>query len=135
MRVSLRSALSAGAIAALFAFSAAADSIRIGPISEITGPNAEARIFATAYRAKFNLEPDVYSSRGDDALNVIAAAMNAAKSSKPDDFRKAILGLKNGKGVEGNYTFDENGDGLRGYNIVKNEGGKIKFVEHINVDK
>jgi len=81
------------------------------------------------------LEPDVYSSWAYDALNVIATAMNTAKSTKPDDIRKAILGLKNWKGVEGNYTFDENGDGLRGYNIVKNEGGKVKFVEHINVDK
>ena len=42
MRVSLLGALSAGVIASLFAFSAAADSIRIGLISEITGPNAEA---------------------------------------------------------------------------------------------
>ena len=97
--------------------------------------NAEANIFATAYRAKYNLEPDVYSSWAYDALNVIATAMNTAKSVKPDDIRKAILGLKNWKGVEGNYTFDENGDGLRGYNIVKNEGGKVKFVEHINVAK
>ena len=42
MRVSLWSALSAGAIAAFFGVSAAADTIRIGLISEITGPNAEA---------------------------------------------------------------------------------------------
>jgi branched-chain amino acid transport system substrate-binding protein len=97
--------------------------------------NAEAKIFATAYRAKYNLEPDVYSSWAYDALNVIATAMNTAKSTKPDDIRKAILGLQNWKGVEGSYTFDENGDGLRGYNIVKNEGGKVKFVEHINFAK
>lgn len=97
--------------------------------------NAEAKSFAAAYRAKYKLEPDVYSSWAYDALNVVATAANAAKSTKPDDIRKAVLGLKNWKGVEGSYTFDENGDGLRGYNIVKNEGGKIKFVEHINVDK
>src|SRR5258706_8852945 len=42
MRVSFCSALSAGFVAALFAMSAAADTIRIGLISEITGPNAEA---------------------------------------------------------------------------------------------
>ena len=36
------------------------------------------------------------------------------------------------KGVEGVYTFDKNGDGLHGYNIVKNEGGKIVFVKHID---
>ena len=68
-------------------------------------------------------------------MYVIAAAINTAKSTKADDIRKAILGLKNWKGVEGIYNFDENGDGLRGYNIVKNVDGKIKFVEHIAVQK
>jgi len=42
MRVSIWSALSAGAFASVLAFSAAADPIRIGLVSEITGPNAEA---------------------------------------------------------------------------------------------
>ena len=97
--------------------------------------NPEAKIFAAAYRAKYHLEPDVYSSWAYDAMYVIAAGINTAKSTKPDDIRKAILGLKNWKGVEGIYNFDENGDGLRGYNIVKNVDGKIKFVEHIAVPK
>jgi len=97
--------------------------------------NPEATIFASAYRAKYRLDPDVYSSWAYDAMYVIATAINTAKSTKPDDIRKAILGLKNWKGVEGIYNFDENGDGLRGYNIVKNVDGKVKFVEHIAVPK
>ncbi len=97
--------------------------------------NAEAKSYAVAYRAKYNVEPDVYSSWAFDAMNVIAQAINSAKSDKADDIRKAVLGLKNWKGVEGNYNFDANGDGLRGYNIVKNEGGKVKFVDHISFDK
>ena len=97
--------------------------------------NGEAKAFAVMYRGKYNLEPDVYSSWAFDALNVIAASINTAKSTKPEDIRKAIMGLKNWKGVEGAYNFDENGDGLRGYNVVKNEGGRIKFVEHIDFDK
>jgi branched-chain amino acid transport system substrate-binding protein len=97
--------------------------------------NGEAKAFAVIYRGKYNLEPDVYSSWAFDALNVIAASINTAKSTKPEDIRKAIMGLKNWKGVEGAYNFDENGDGLRGYNVVKNEGGRIKFVEHIDFDK
>src|ERR1700709_2481406 len=43
MRLSLWSAVSSGAIASVFALSAvAADTIHIGLVSEITGPNAEA---------------------------------------------------------------------------------------------
>ena len=35
------------------------------------------------------------------------------------------------KGVEGTYLFDANGDGLHGYNIVKNDGGKIVWQKTI----
>jgi branched-chain amino acid transport system substrate-binding protein len=68
-------------------------------------------------------------------MNVIATAINAAKSDKAEDVRKAIVAIKGWKGVEGTYNFDDNGDGLRGYNIVKNEAGKVKFVEHIDFAK
>jgi len=32
----------------------------------------------------------------------------------------------------GAYNFDENGDGLRGYNVVKNGKGKIVFIKPID---
>lgn len=97
--------------------------------------NAIAKSFAEKYRAAYKLEPDVYSSWAYDAVHVIATAIDNAKNTKADDIRKAILAIKNGQGVEGTYNFDEAGDGLRGYNIVENENGKVKFVKHINFDK
>lgn len=97
--------------------------------------NPAARAYASAYRARYKLEPDVYSSWAFDAMKVIATALNAARSDKAEDIRKAIVAIKGWKGVEGTYNFDDKGDGLRGYNIVKNVGGKVKFVEHIDFDK
>ena len=47
------------------------------------------------------------------------------------DLQKAFHAVKGYKGVEGTYTFDKNGDGLHGYNIVKNDKGKIVFVKTI----
>jgi branched-chain amino acid transport system substrate-binding protein len=41
------------------------------------------------------------------------------------------LSIKGYKGAEGEYNFDEFGDGLRGYNIVRNEKGVIVFDKHI----
>jgi hypothetical protein len=35
------------------------------------------------------------------------------------------------KGAEGEYNFDEFGDGLHGFNIVRNEKGTIVFDKHI----
>jgi len=94
--------------------------------------NAESKAYAKKYRDAYKLEPDVYSSWAYDALRVLALAINSAKSTEPEAIRKAIVGIRGWRGVEGSYNFDENGDGLRGYNVVKIEGGKIGFIKHID---
>ena len=53
-------------------------------------------------------------------------------ASIPQAIRSAILAVRGYKGAEGTYNFDANGDGLHGYNIVKNEDGKIVFSKHID---
>ena len=68
-------------------------------------------------------------------MSVIAQAIGNARSTTPEDIRKAILSLRDWRGVEGMYNFDENGDGLRGYNVVKNDKGKVAFVKHVSFDK
>ena len=57
--------------------------------------NEEATAFSKMYRAKYKLEPDVYSSWAFDAMNLIAIALNSAKDTKPESIRGAIVGLKN----------------------------------------
>ena len=92
--------------------------------------NPEAQAYAQKYKQQFGREADFYSSWSYDAVHILALAMNRAKSTKPDDIRKAILAIRGFKGTEGMYNFDKNGDGLHGYNIVKNEKGKIVFIKH-----
>lgn len=75
--------------------------------------------------------PDNQSAWTYDALTVLAKAMNTAKSTEPEKVRTAILAIKGFEGAEGQYNFDENGDGLHGYNIVKNDKGNIIFEKHI----
>jgi branched-chain amino acid transport system substrate-binding protein len=94
----------------------------------------EAKDYAKRYEAKYHMVPDLYSAWSYDAVQVLALAIKKANSTKPDDIRKAMHEIKGYKGVEGTYTFDKNGDGLHGYNIVKNENGKIVFVKHIDFD-
>jgi branched-chain amino acid transport system substrate-binding protein len=62
---------------------------------------------------------------------VLAAAINKAGSTDPAKVREAILSIKKFAGAEGEYNFDQNGDGLHGYNIVKNDKGNIVFDKHI----
>lgn len=92
----------------------------------------EAQAYEKRYKDKYHLEPDLYSSWSYDAMNLLALAIKNANSTKPEDIQKALHGIQNYKGVEGTYNIDKNGDGLHGYNIVKNEKGKIVFVKHVD---
>ena len=91
-----------------------------------------AREFTKRYKERYGIYPDNFASWAYDALNILALAMNTAKSTEPEAIRKAILAIKGYKGLEGNYEFDSRGDGLHGYNVVKNEGGKIVFIKRVD---
>ena len=91
----------------------------------------EAQEFARLYAAVSKAPADNYSSWTYDAIGVLSAAINKAGSTDPDKIRAAILSTKGYKGAEGEYNFDEFGDGLHGYNIVRNEKGVIVFDKHI----
>ena len=91
----------------------------------------EAKAFADSYRAMMKVAPDNQSSWTFDAMHLLAQAINKAGKTDPDAVRAAMLSIKGYKGAEGEYNFDGNGDGLHGYNVVKNVGGKIEFAKHI----
>ena len=91
-----------------------------------------AKEFATKYEATYKSAPDFNGAWTYDAVHVLALAIDNAKSLEPQKIREAILSVKGYAGAEGTYNFDQNGDGLRGYNIVKNDNGKIVFIKHID---
>ena len=91
--------------------------------------NPTAKAFADAYRAAHKESPD--SGWTYDGLMILAKAINDAKSTDPQKIRTAILSIKKYAGTEGEYNFDEFGDGLHGYNIVINNNDKIDYKEHI----
>ena len=66
------------------------------------------------------------------AVHLLALAINNAGSLEPQKIRDAILSVKGYAGAEGTYNFDPNGDGLHGYNIVRNDHGKLVFIKHID---
>ncbi len=91
-----------------------------------------AKEFATKYEATYKSAPDFNGASTYDAVHVLALAIDNAKSLEPEKIREAILSVKGYAGAEGTYNFDQNGDGLHGYNIVKNDNGKIVFIKHID---
>jgi branched-chain amino acid transport system substrate-binding protein len=101
----------------------------VADYAEDSSPGSKA--FGKLYRDAYKVAPDNQSSWPYDAIVVLAKAMNTAKSTDPTKVRDAILAIKGHAGAEGEYNFDQNGDGLHGYNIVKNDKGNIVFDKHI----
>jgi branched-chain amino acid transport system substrate-binding protein len=89
------------------------------------------KAFGKVYRDAIKVAPDNQSSWPYDAVNVLAGAINKAGSTDPTKIREAILATRKFAGAEGEYNFDQNGDGLHGYNVVRNEKGNIVFDKHI----
>jgi len=96
-----------------------------------TDANDVTKAFTKKYKDKYGINPDTFASWAYDSLHVLSMAIKSAGSTDPEAIRKAMLAFKGYQGVEGNYQFDENGDGLHGYNVVKNDGGKIVFMKHV----
>jgi len=97
-----------------------------------TDSSPAAKEFATKYEANYKLAPDLNGAWTYDAVHVLALAIDNTKTLEPQQIREAILSVKDYAGVEGTYNFDQNGDGLHGYNVVKNDNGKIVFIKHID---
>ena len=89
------------------------------------------RAFGKLYRDVAKVAPDNQSSWTYDAVTVLCAAIKKAGKTDPSAVREAILATRKHAGAEGEYNFDQNGDGLHGYNIVRNEKGTIVFDKHI----
>ncbi len=91
--------------------------------------NDQSKAFTAAYRAKYNIDPD--NGWPYDSVQILALAMNAAKSTDPAKVRDAIIAIKGYKGTEGVFNYDANGDGLHGYSIEENVKGVTTFVQYI----
>ncbi|MFH1871709.1 MAG: branched-chain amino acid ABC transporter substrate-binding protein [Pseudomonadota bacterium] len=107
-------------IAAVFAFG---DGACTDKMAELAGPAAEGLLcsqagipvqaagkkFLDAYKAKFNVDPILYSPFTYDAANLLIAAMKKADSADPAKYLPA-LAASNHNGASGNIQFDEKGD-------------------------
>jgi len=95
------------------------------------------------YKAKFGKEPTSYALYAVEAARVAidgirraAAAIERAKdvAEKREAVRKAIASIKNFDGINGKWSFDENGDvdyeTMSGFKVVKADtpiGCKFQF--------
>jgi branched-chain amino acid transport system substrate-binding protein len=93
--------------------------------------SAASKAFGKIYRDVAKVGADNQSSWTYDAITVLCMAINKAGKTDPTAIRDAILSIKKHAGAEGEYNFDANGDGLHGYNVVRNDKGTIVFDKHV----
>ena len=91
------------------------------------------RAFGEHFRAAYKKQPDFQSAWPYDAIHLLARAMTDARSTEPEAMRSALIAMQGYHGAEGDYSFNDKGDGLRAYNIVRNTGGTIVFSKRIDV--
>jgi branched-chain amino acid transport system substrate-binding protein len=96
--------------------------------------SAAAKAFSAKYEAAYKSAPDNFASWTYDAVHVLTRAIGEAQSLEPEKLRQALLAVKGYAGAEGTYNFDKNGDGLHGYNIVRNNNGTVVFDKRIDFD-
>ena len=94
--------------------------------------NEDSKAYTKKYRAAYGADPDLFSAVGYASVYLIKHAIETAKSSDAEAMRKALLATRGLKGIEGTYDFEPNGDAVHGYNVAKNEKGKIVFIERID---
>jgi branched-chain amino acid transport system substrate-binding protein len=91
----------------------------------------ESKAFSSAYEAKYHSAPDLFGAWVYDAVTVLGQVM-AANGTSPSAIQKGMHAVQNYHGVEGTYSFDQNGDGLHGYWVVQLQNKTaepIKFVD------
>ncbi|MEO8628826.1 MAG: branched-chain amino acid ABC transporter substrate-binding protein [Betaproteobacteria bacterium] len=97
------------------------------PLDKMPGGKA----FADKYKAKFNIDIQLYAPYAYDAAQVMLEAMQKADSTDPAKYLPALAGISH-QGVTGTVAFDENGD-IKGGSITlyQVKGGKWEFLETV----
>jgi branched-chain amino acid transport system substrate-binding protein len=94
--------------------------------------NPVSKAYSEKYKAVAKAEPDNQSAYAYDAITILGHAITDCGSTDPEKVRSAILAIRGFMGAEGEYNFDANGDGLHGYNVVRNENGKVVYDRRID---
>ena len=91
--------------------------------------STESMTFDTRYKAKFGIDPPVYTAEGYDAMTLLLKAINAGGTSG-DSIKANLLKIGNNyPGVSGIITFSTNGDVQKPAVIKVAENGKFVAVQ------
>jgi branched-chain amino acid transport system substrate-binding protein len=98
------------------------------PLTKMPGGAA----YATKYKARFNMEVEVYSPYAYDAAKSLTAAMRRADSADPAKYLAELAKTKQAGVTSSNIEYDDKGD-LKdgGITIYRVEGGEWKELQSV----
>ncbi len=94
---------------------------------EIDAP--ETRSFVERYGSNYTL--DETSALGYDSVMLLVDAIKRAGSADRKAVRDALASTRDYTGISGTFTFDKNGDPIKGVNIMEILDGKPKYFKSI----
>jgi branched-chain amino acid transport system substrate-binding protein len=97
----------------------------------VFGESAASKKYEEDYRKEYNETPDAISAYAYDSMIILAKAIKT-KGENTEKVREFVMGLKGYKGVEGDYAFAPQGDGIKAVSLVQIENGKPKFVKKLS---
>ncbi len=97
-------------------------------------PSKETEAFVTAYKAKYNEEPDMFAAQYYDAVMILAKAMEEAKSTDPAVYKAKLAALKDYPGVSGNTTIGPDREPIKSpVCLITVKDGKFSLLEKLDV--
>lgn len=89
--------------------------------------------FNQRYKKRYGMDSEIFATNAYDAVGILAAAMQAAKSADPEKYLPALAATKGYKGLTGEISFDEKGDLKNGtvtlYTISTKGRQKVTVVQ------
>ncbi len=102
------------------------------PFLNTRNRGAEVQDFLSAYRLKFNANPDIYAACGYDAVYILASAM-AGNGLNREQIRHGLMELKEAPSVMGPVTFNAEGEIERDPSLFVVKGGKaVRLKKALN---
>jgi branched-chain amino acid transport system substrate-binding protein len=102
-----------------------------------TDPQPKVQDFVKRFKERWQYAPDLRCAGYYDAVRMIAQAIRNVGGSAPKDIAAGMRNLKNWEGVQGKFSYDEKGEGIREAHIYYSKGHETfpldgKGIEYLN---
>ena len=90
--------------------------------------NAQTRAFAAAYKDRWGEDPELHGANTYDGTNMLLIAMENANPLTPENVALQMHNICGYQGLQGNFCYDENGEGIKVTTLGVIENGQLTYI-------